>query len=203
MRAQQDRRRRLHQVAARRPASRVHIDRTRVYATGISNGGIDGVSLGIEAWIVSAAIAPVEGAPMVETSARARPMPLMLFNSVDDRYVPYGGVFGRLGALLPQRLFACHEEIALWRKFDGCRSSAGRAGAQGCARSPDADNSATRYEWGPCGDGSRIVPLEARWSGHVCPARCTAGRGWGAERRSSAPTIRCGSFFRQFFPAVG
>ena len=47
--------------------------------------------LGVEASDRIAAIAPVEGALMVEVSALPRPMPLIVFHSVDDPWVPYGG----------------------------------------------------------------------------------------------------------------
>ena len=71
-------------------ATRAHVDRTRVYATGISNGGMMAYRLGVEAPDRIAAIAPIEGALMVEVSALRRPMPLIVFHSVDDPWVPYG-----------------------------------------------------------------------------------------------------------------
>lgn len=46
--------------------------------------------LGVEAPDRIAAIAPIEGALMVEVSALRRPMPLIVFHSVDDPWVPYG-----------------------------------------------------------------------------------------------------------------
>jgi polyhydroxybutyrate depolymerase len=72
-------------------ATRAHVDRTRVYATGISNGGMMAYRLGVEATDRIAAIAPIEGALVVEVSALRRPMPLIVFHSVDDPWVPYGG----------------------------------------------------------------------------------------------------------------
>ncbi len=152
-------------------ARRVRVDRTRVYATGISNGGMMAYRLGAEAADRIAAIAPVEGALMVETSGPARPMPLMLFNSVDDRYVPYAGRFGRLGRISHVTPYPpVDEEVARWRKFDGCPATP-RVGPElkGAPGSADADTSATRYEWGPCGDGSSIVLWKLSGSGHVWP----------------------------------
>jgi polyhydroxybutyrate depolymerase len=152
-------------------ARRVRVDRTRVYATGISNGGMMAYRLGAEAADLIAAIAPVEGALMVETSGPARPMPLMLFNSVDDRYVPYAGRFGRLGRISHVTPYPpVDEEVARWRKFDGCPATP-RVGPElkGAPGSADADTSATRYEWGPCGDGSSIVLWKLSGSGHVWP----------------------------------
>jgi len=131
---------------------------------------------------------------------------LMLFNSVDDRYVPYGRPFlDGSGDCSATPFPPVDEEIrAIGANLTVApAAAAGRAGAQGCASSPDADNSATRYEWGPCGDGSRIVLWKLAGSGHVLArARCTAGRGWGAERSPQRQRSDV-AVLPQFFPAVG
>jgi polyhydroxybutyrate depolymerase len=153
-------------------AKRVRIDRARVYATGISNGGMMAYRLGVEAPDSVAAIAPVEGALMVKVSALERPMPLMVFNSLDDRWVPYGGSshlyawFAHLAAAYP----GVDDTIARWRGFDGCPSQAlvgpTLKGARGSA---EAKNSATRYAWGPCAGGTEVVLWKLTGSGHVWP----------------------------------
>jgi polyhydroxybutyrate depolymerase len=181
-------------------ASRVHIDRTRVYATGISNGGMMAFRLGVEAADRIAAIAPVEGALMVETSGPGRPMPLMLFNSVDDRYVPYGGRFGRLGRVAHVTPFpAVDDEIARWRGFDGCPAAA-QVGPtlKGAPGSSDVGNSATRYEWGPCGDGSLIVLWKLAGSGHVWPGTAHPVSWLGRSTTLIDGDERMWQFFRQF-----
>jgi len=88
---------------------------------------------------------------MVETSGPARPMPLIVFHSLDDPWVPYRGSsrlyawFAHLAAAYP----AVEETIARWRAFDRCPAKA-RAGPvlKGAAGTRDAGNSATRYAWG-------------------------------------------------------
>ena len=155
-------------------ATRVRIDRARVYATGISNGGMMSFRLGVEASDRIAAIAPVEGALVVQTSGPARPMPLMLFNSLDDRYVPYNGRVGLLGRLSHKTAYpsvpSVDEEVARWRSFDGCPRDPQVAPAlKGAPSSPDEGKSATRYEWGPCAGGTRIVLWKLAGSGHVWP----------------------------------
>ena len=153
-------------------ASRVHIDRTRVYATGISNGGMMAYRLGVDASDRIAAIAPVEGALMVEVTALSRPMPLIVFHSLDDPWVPYRGSsrlyawFAHLAAAYP----AVDETIARWRVFDRCPARA-RVGPalKGAAGTTDAGNSATRYAWGSCAGGTEIVLWKLTGSGHVWP----------------------------------
>jgi polyhydroxybutyrate depolymerase len=182
-------------------ASRVHIDRTRAYATGISNGGMMAFRLGVEASDRIAAIAPVEGALMVEVSALPRPMPLIVFHSLDDPWVPYSGSsrlyawFAHLAAAYP----AVDDTIARWRGFDGCPADT-KVGAalKGAAGSPDAGNSATRYEWAPCGDGSRIVLWKLAGSGHVWPGTSHAVSWLGRGTQVINANDQMWQFFREF-----
>jgi polyhydroxybutyrate depolymerase len=153
-------------------ATHAHFDRTRVYATGISNGGMMAYRLGVEAPDRIAAIAPVEGALMVEASALRRPMPLIVFHSLDDPWVPYGGSsrpyawFAHLAAAYP----AVDDTIARWRVFDGCPAKAQTGQVlKGAARTADARNSATRYAWQPCARGTEVVLWKLSGSGHVWP----------------------------------
>jgi polyhydroxybutyrate depolymerase len=184
-------------------AARVKIDRTRVYATGISNGGMMAFRLGVEAADLIAAIAPVEGALMVETPGPARAMPLMLFNSVDDRYVPYAGRRGWLEhrsqtARYP-RVPGVDEEVARWRGFDGCPAAA-RIGPElkGAAGSADAGNAATRYEWAPCRAGSKIVLWKLSGSWHVWPGAARSVFYLGRGTRVIDANDRMWQFFRDF-----
>lgn len=153
-------------------ATRVRIDRARIYATGLSNGAMMAYRLGVEAPDCIAAIAPVEGALMVKVSALARPMPLMVFNSVDDPWIPYGGSshlyawFAHLAAAYP----AVDDTIARWRGFDGCPSQP-RIGPtlKGARGSAEASNTAALYAWGPCAGGTAVMLWKLTGSGHVWP----------------------------------
>jgi polyhydroxybutyrate depolymerase len=181
-------------------ATRIHIDRARVYATGMSNGAMMAYRLGVEAADRIAAIAPVEGGLMVRTSGPARPMPLMIFNSVDDRYVPYQGRFGRLGRITHETPFPrVDDELARWRGFDGCPPEA-RVGPtlKGAPGSADADNSATRYEWGPCASGSKIVLWKLAGSGHVWPGTTRSPSWLGRATQVIDANNQMWHFFRDF-----
>lgn len=184
-------------------ASRVHIDRTRVYATGISNGGMMVFRLGVEASDRIAAIAPVEGALMVETSGPARPVPLMLFNSVDDRFVPYAGRIGLIGRMSHATRYpsmpSVDDELQRWRRFDGCPDEAKVGPAlKGAAGSTNADNSATRYEWAPCAGGTRIVLWKLTGSGHVWPGTMHSLSWLGRSTQVISANDQMWQFFRDF-----
>ena len=201
-------RNRIHDVGFTRAllddlAARVRVDRARVYATGISNGGMMAFRLGVEAADLVAAIAPVEGALMVEAAEPARAMPLMLFNSVNDRYVPYEGRAGLIGGLAHAtrylRVPGVDEKLARWRGFDGCPPAA-QVGPElkGASGSADAGNTATRYEWGPCRDDSRIVQWKLSGSGHVWPGASRSVFFLGRGTRLIDANDQMWEFFRDF-----
>lgn len=74
-------------------AAQVCVDRSRVYATGMSNGGFLSHRLACEASDIIAAIAPVAGVMGVpfDGCAPPRPVPVMHFHGTADAIVPYGG----------------------------------------------------------------------------------------------------------------
>ncbi|MEX2205699.1 MAG: PHB depolymerase family esterase, partial [Myxococcota bacterium] len=67
------------------------LDRTRVYATGHSNGGMMSYRLAAEAATRIAAIAPVAGADMTRTFAPEAPVAVLHVHSVDDPRALYAG----------------------------------------------------------------------------------------------------------------
>jgi polyhydroxybutyrate depolymerase len=71
-------------------AGRLCIDRRRVYATGMSNGGYMSHRLACEASDVFAAAAPVAGALGVDDCSPPRPVPVMAFHGTEDPLVSYG-----------------------------------------------------------------------------------------------------------------
>ena len=102
------------------------IDRSRVFATGLSNGGIFSHRLGCEAADTFAAIAPVIGAIATRPAASCRPsapVAVVGVQGVADPSVPFDGgyVGGRPegGGVLSSR--ATQE---LWRSLNGCAPTA-------------------------------------------------------------------------------
>lgn len=67
------------------------VDQKRVYATGISNGGMMSHRLGIEIPQKIAAIAPVVGALFGDEKIPALPVSALMINGMLDKSVPYQG----------------------------------------------------------------------------------------------------------------
>jgi polyhydroxybutyrate depolymerase len=96
-------------------AGRACIDRSRVYATGMSNGGFMSHRLGCEAADAFAAIAPVAGVLGIpfDDCTPSRPVPVMHFHGTTDAIVPYDGsaITG-----FP----SVEDTMAVWADRDGC-----------------------------------------------------------------------------------
>ncbi len=125
------------------------IDRARVFATGISNGGFMSFRLACEAADLFAAVAPVAATMPSELGARcrpAKPMPVLLIHGTSDALVPYVGGHARTGNTLRGAIWSADRSIAFWAERNGC------AGAPSMRVLPDLDPA----------DGSRVIESEYR-----------------------------------------
>jgi len=146
---------------------RVAIDRTRVYATGLSNGSMMAQRLAADAADRIAAVAPVASAMAIARFAPARAMPVMHFHSVDDPRALYGGGLGPPFPGTNSRVthLAVEDSVRRWVAADGCPAEPQTwpaiMGADG--------HTATRLAWGPCRDGVEVVLWRLTGAGHVWP----------------------------------
>jgi polyhydroxybutyrate depolymerase len=101
------------------------IDAARVYATGISNGGMMSYRLACELSEKIAAIAPVAGAMGTADCSPVNPVSLIIFHGTADEHVLYEG-----GA--PVKSIDTHPRVDkpvsyavdFWVKYDGCSPAA-------------------------------------------------------------------------------
>lgn len=153
-------------------AERTPIDRTRIYATGLSNGSMMAYRLAAEASSRIAAVAGVAGAMTLPHFAPERPVPVMHIHSVDDGRALYKGGLGPAFPLTNTRVLHSSVEsmVEKWRVHDGCPAEPRvDERIEGVAGAPDAHHSATRYTFGPCREGSEVVLWKLTGAGHVWP----------------------------------
>lgn len=147
-------------------ASAYHIDTTRVYATGISNGGFFSERLGCDLATKITAIVSVAATFSVNLSNRcapARPMPFMLIQGTDDPLVPFNGgeVIGERGAII-----SANDAVAGWVAIDGCTSTP----TQGS--DPDTANDGMTVQhtfYADCTSGSQVRFYQVNGGGHTWP----------------------------------
>lgn len=87
------------------------VDPKRVFATGLSNGGLLSYRLGCELSDRIAAISPVAGINAMAVCQPGRPVPLLHFHGTADALVAYAG--GSLGPSVPAN-------VAGWAQKNGC-----------------------------------------------------------------------------------
>lgn len=102
------------EIAAAHP-----IDPKRVYATGLSNGGMMAYRLGCEASDLFAAIAPVSAVIVVAPCEPSFPVSLLHIHGTADRHVPIAGGVGEKSIVkIPYP--PVERSVALWAAVDDC-----------------------------------------------------------------------------------
>jgi len=98
------------------------IDRRRVYATGLSNGGMMAHRLAAATSDLIAAVAPVAGGIVLPTINSTRAIPVMHIHSVDDPRALYIGGLGPPFPLTKSQVFHPNidDVIAKWVRHNGC-----------------------------------------------------------------------------------
>jgi polyhydroxybutyrate depolymerase len=142
-------------------AARHHIDRSRVFVTGISNGAMMSYTLACELSDRIAAIAPVAGDLPAVPCHPARPISVLAINGTADPFVPYaGGIAGRGGRVLSAE--ASTDAFAL---RDGCSAPA-------TAPEPDVDPTdgvRSRDRRYACPDRLAVELVTVDGGGHTWP----------------------------------
>jgi polyhydroxybutyrate depolymerase len=178
-------------------AQRTPIDATRVYVTGLSNGGMMTYRIAAEASDRIAAIAPVAGGRAAVLGDGVRAMPVMHVHSVDDPVVPFAGgetVIFPLVYSIPHPAVA--DVVRDWALHDRCPL----APSETLLPSSTEGQSALRTTWGPCADGTEVVLWQLRGAGHVWPGSPATFRNWFVGPSTSVIDVReeMWSFFRRF-----
>ena len=147
-------------------------DRTRVYVTGMSNGGMMAHRLGRELPDRLAAIAPVVGAIFGDEAPPRAPMPAFIVVGATDAVVPPGGGSLQLRALLGRRSAADHDvapalaQATYWATHNGCSPPV-------TTETPRA----TTSSWTRCTSGAPVVFHRVAGNGHAWPGGEPGRRG--------------------------
>jgi polyhydroxybutyrate depolymerase len=153
-------------------AARVSIDRTRVYATGLSNGSMMAYRLAAEAADRIAAVGGVAGAMTLARFAPGRPVPLMHIHSIEDERALYGGGLGPAFPFTNTRVFhqSVESMIEKWVEHNRCPARPAESDTvSGAAGSGDEQHTAMRIAYRPCRDGLAVVLWKLAGPGHVWP----------------------------------
>ncbi|TXT34112.1 MAG: polyhydroxybutyrate depolymerase [Planctomycetota bacterium] len=162
-------------------AKTLPIDAKRVFATGMSNGGIISYRLASELSDRIAAIAPV-GGPMGTH-----------FHGTDDKNAPFKGGRGE-DSLTQTEFYSIEHSINAWVKANGCDSKPTEAELPDKA---DDGTRVTRKVWANGRDGSEVVLIEIRGGGHTWPGHPSTRRFLGTTTRDIDANDLMWEFFQR------
>jgi len=153
-------------------ALRAPVDRTRVYATGMSNGAMMTYRLAAEAPDLVSAIAPVSGSMVLARFHATTPVSILHIHSVDDPRALYAGGLGPPFPATQTRVLhpPVEAQLAKWLAVDGCATTP-QVAQKLTGKGEDAGNTATKLVYAPCKPGVDVVLWKLTGSGHVWPGR--------------------------------
>ena len=143
-----------------------NIDSKRIYATGISNGGMMCYLLASELSDRIAAIAPVGGPMGTEKCHPREPVSIIHFHGEDDQFAPFKGGHGT--GVSGTDFYSVEYSILSWVKANGCPET------PEITQLPDKvdDGTAvTRKRYGPGKEGSEVILYAIKGGGHTWPGR--------------------------------
>lgn len=147
-------------------AKSANIDAKRVFATGMSNGGIMSYRLASDLSDRIAAIAPIGGPMGTESCKPNRPVSVIHFHGTDDEHAPFKGGKGK--GLSGTEFYSVEHSIQAWVKANGCDRQ------PVVSKLPDIAQdgmTVTRKTYGSGQDGTEVVLIEIAGGGHTWPGQ--------------------------------
>jgi len=147
-------------------ATVVHVDPKRVYATGMSNGGMMCYRLAAELSDRIAAIAPVSGTMAVDSWRPKRPVAVIHFHGTEDKLVPYNGPDKKIEKVMSFR--SVGETIRMAARFNGCPR---KPDIRRVPNTHDDNTAVTKTAFGPGREGAEVILYTIEGGGHTWPGR--------------------------------
>jgi polyhydroxybutyrate depolymerase len=173
-------------------ATVVNVDPKRVFATGMSNGGIITYRLASELSDRIAAVAPVGGPMGTETCRPKRPVPVMHFHGTDDEFAPFQG--GKGEGVSGTDFFSVEHSIQAWVLANGCHKEPVVTKQQ-----PQVADGTTiiRKTYGGGKEGAEVVLIEIVGGGHTWPGEPSRARFLGKTTMNISANDAMWEFFQK------
>lgn len=169
-----------------------NIDPKRIYATGISNGGIMCYLLASELSERIAAIAPVGGPMGTSNCNPKRPVSVIHFHGTDDEFAPFKGGKGK--GFTGTEFYSVDHSIQAWIKANGCNK------APSILNIPDNSKDGTtitRKTFGSGKDNSEVVLIEIHGGGHTWPGQEPRLKSLGKSTKNISANDLMWEFFQK------
>jgi polyhydroxybutyrate depolymerase len=174
-------------------ATVANVDAQRVFATGISNGGILCYRLASELSDRMAAIAPVAGTMGTATCNPKRPVSVIHFHGTDDEFLPFKGGKGTRSLTQTEFLSVDHS-VSAWVKANGCPVTPKVTDEP---KKTDDGTTVQRQTYGPGKDGAEVVLFVITGGGHTWPGRDPRVRFLGKSTQNVSANDLMWEFFQR------
>ncbi len=169
----------------------VTVDEKRVYACGMSNGGMMCYRLAAELSDRITAIAPVAGTVGIGESKPTRPVPVLHFHGSKDMIVPFELIKGKSPPLM--KLKGVQESIQIWVKLNGCHEN-----PKTDLLSKDGEElKVTRHTYGSGKESSEVVLIVIEGGGHTWPGKKPPANFMGKSALNISANDLIWEFFRK------
>lgn len=161
----------LRRVVADIDAKELRVDKKRIYAIGISNGGMMSLRLACEAADLFAGVGAVAANMPKALAADCRPsapVSIIVINGTDDPIVPYRGGGVRLMRVIRfGEVLSTDDTMSLWARLNGCGAAAAPVTLPD--KDPQDDSRAVQIDYGGCrGARTRLIRIDG--GGHAWPS---------------------------------
>lgn len=145
------------------------IDTKRVYATGMSNGGMMAYRLAAELPDRIAAIASVAGPMGKLVTPSSKPISVCHFHGTLDEYAPYAGGVGKRSSSKSD-FFSAAESVEVWRKANECSA---KFVEESIPCQVNDGTQVTRRTWSGGRMNTQVILYTIDGMGHTWPGRKT------------------------------
>jgi len=147
-------------------AMKFSVDSSRIYATGLGDGGFMAERVGCNMAERVGAIAVVAAAlPKTMICLPSRPVPALFIDGTDDPIVSYSG-----GNYKPGRfhVLSAEESARTWAKFDRCEEKPSQDKIPPLNKDKDSKETKT-FTFSGCHDNAQVVLYAVKNGGHTWP----------------------------------
>jgi polyhydroxybutyrate depolymerase len=148
-------------------AKTTKIDEKRIFATGISNGGMMCYELAARLSHRIAAIAPVAGPMGTENCSPKHPVSIIHFHGTKDEFAAFNGGPGKKSRTGTD-FFSVKHTMDRWVKANGCGTT---PAVSKMPNKADDGMTVTRKRWTGGKDGAEVVLYQIDGGGHTWPGR--------------------------------
>lgn len=169
----------------------INVDRKRVYATGLSNGGMLCYRLAAELSDRIAAIAPVAGTMTFVDCQPSRPVSVIHFHGTLDDLVP---IDGKRSSAQVLKFRPIEEVVREWARIDGCPAT---PKIDVLPDRVDDGTRVTRTTYGPGKQASEVILYTIAGGGHTWPSRNPGVHFLGKSTRDISANDLIWDFFQR------